>query len=193
MPHFSDRDLIQRAKEGDKEAYKELFNKYNGKILSYLARYIGDYQKAEDVTIETFLDVYKRLPDYEEKGKFLPWVYMIATNFAKKEFRKRKIKEVSLDKPISGESGATFGDLSGDDKFRPDHKVIKDELEMIIEQIISKFDKKYRSVLLLCDIQELSYEETAYIMKCSKLTVGTRLNRARKMLHEALKKRGYNV
>src|SRR3989338_963708 len=102
MTHIPDEELIRQAKNGDKESYKKLFDKYSGKVLSYLHRYMGDYQKAEDVMVETFLDVYERLSSYREEGKFLSWVYKIATNFAKKEFRrKKKAKETSLDEPIS--------------------------------------------------------------------------------------------
>jgi len=193
MPYFKDEELIEKAKKRDKEAYKALFERYNGKILNYLYRYMGDYHKAEEVTIDTFLDVYNRLPDYKEEGKFLSWVYKIAINFAKKEFRKRKAKEISLDSPISETKNVTIGDFLGDNKLRPDNALIKDELSKVIEKIMASLDEKYRNVLLLCDMQEMSYEEAALALKCSKITVGTRLNRARKMLHEALKKKGYDL
>jgi len=191
MSYFTDEELIIKAQKGDKEAYKTLFDKYSNKVMSYLYRYVGDYQIAEDVTIETFLDVYKRLPAYKEEGKFLSWVYKIATNFARKEFRKRKVKEVSLDKEVSGESGVTFGDLTADQKARPDQEVIANELGGIIEEVIAKLDEKYKGVLVLCDVQGLSYEEAGKVLKCSKMTVGTRLNRARKLFYEALRRSGY--
>lgn len=192
MPPFSDEELIKSAKKGDKEAFKELFDKYSGKILSYLYRYIGDFQKAEDVTIATFLDVYQRLPAYEEKGKFVSWVYKIAVNFAKKEFRKKKrMKEVSLDRPLGKNAKMTVYDLKADTKLRPDQQMMSNELREEIEKIIVNLDKKYKNVLLLCDVQGLSYEEVAKILKCRKVTVGVRLSRARKLLCEALRRKGY--
>ena len=60
MPYFTDEELIEKAQKGDKEAYKKLFNRYSGKILNYLHRYMGDYQRAEEITIDTFLDIYNR-------------------------------------------------------------------------------------------------------------------------------------
>jgi RNA polymerase sigma-70 factor (ECF subfamily) len=191
---MSDKELIQRAKEGDAEAYKELFNRYKERVLGYLYCYIGDYQKAEDITLEAFLDVYKRLPDYEEEGKFLAWVYKIATNFAKKEFRGKKAKEVSLDKPIDkGEGRAiSLGDLLGNgNDARPDYNIRTEELYKAVEGIMNRLEDKYRAVLILCDMQGLSYEEAAYTLNCSKWAVGMRLTRARRILYEALREDGY--
>jgi RNA polymerase sigma-70 factor, ECF subfamily len=185
-----DEELIQKAKKGDKEAYRELFDKYSGKVLSYLYRYMGDYQKAEDAMIETFLDVYKRLPMYEESGKFLPWVFTIATNYAKKEFRKKRKGELSMETPI-GDDDATLGDMVADDSQRPDRTLMADELKAILENVIAKLDEKYRGVLILCDVEGLSYDEAARALGCDKVTVGVRLSRARKLLYEFLKKRGY--
>lgn len=193
-PFFSDEELIRKTKEGDKAAFKELFLRHNEKILGYLYRYVGDYQKAEEITIDTFLDVYKRLADYKEQGKFLSWVYKIATNYAKMEFRRKKrVREISFDTPFGESQESSLGDILSDSKTRPDYEVIEKELYAIIEEIIQQLDEKYRSVLLLCDMQGMSYEEAAFILKCNKMTVGTRLRRAKKLLHQALKERGYNI
>lgn len=191
---FPDKELIQRAKAGDKDAYTELFNKYSDKVLGYLYRYVGDYQKAEDITIETFLDVYKRLPAYKEEGKFLSWVYKIATNFAKKEFRRsKKMKTVSLERPVAEDERTSMGDFLGDEKFRPDHEVIGEEFTRLVEETISKLDEKYKNVLLLCDVQGMSYEEASRVLKCTKVNVGIRLKRARKMFYDVLRDLGYEL
>ena len=186
-----DEELIDRAKNGDKEAFRALFDKYSGRILSYLRRYMGDYQKAEDVMVETFLDAYVRLPKYTEMGKFLPWLYAIATNFAKKEFRKKKTEKISPEWAIE-DGKPSMMDTVADNRYRPDDAAMTGELRKLVERIIVRLDKKYRSVLILCDIQGLSYEEAAAVLKCSRVTLGVRLNRARQMLHNSLKESGYN-
>jgi len=194
MPQNKDDELIAKAKDGNKEAFKELFDRHNTKILSYLYRFVGDYQKAEDITLETFLEVYNRLPYYRPEGKFLPWIYKIATNFARKGFRgKKKAKEVSFDKPVGDEQKTSLGELLADNKLRPDNEVITNELRNLIEESMAKLDEIYRSVLLICDVQGLSYDEASYILKCSKMTVGVRLFRARKLLSDILKRKGYSV
>ena len=194
MSPFSDEELIQKSKEGDKEAFKELFERYSGKIVSYIYCYVRDYQKAEDITLETFLDVYKRLPEYEERKKFLPWVYTIALNFARKEFRKEKKaqKEISLETPIGESKTASLGDLLGDNaEARPDYSLRMNELYDAVSHVLDELEEKYRDALVLCDMRGLPYEEAARILKCSKWAVGMRLTRARKLLYEALRKKNY--
>ena len=94
-----DQELIIKAKAGDKQAFTELFNRYRKKILSYLYRCTGDYQLAEDVTIDTFLNAYTSLARYKEMGQFSSWLYRIATNRVRDELRKRgRHKEA----PLSG-------------------------------------------------------------------------------------------
>jgi len=186
-----DEELIDQARRGDKAAYRKLFDKYSGRILGYLCKYMGDYHKAEDAMIETFLDVYRRLPRYKESGKFLSWVYAIAINFAKKEFRKKSGKDVSLDALIGEDGGQSIGDTIPDDKLRPDRAAITKESEQLINNSILALDEKYRSVLVLCDIQDTPYEEAAGILGLSKTALGVRLNRARKMLYDVLKRAGY--
>jgi len=193
--HPSDAELVEKARRKDKQAFTELFDRYKDKILGYLYRYIGDYQLAEDLTVETFLSAYTNLDAYKEMGIFSSWLYRIATNCAKKELRKRRHSvEVSLEKHLGQEEeGGNLEDLIADDRMRPDYDARQAELKETIYRIISSLEKKYGEVLLLCDVEGLSYEETATALGCNPITVGTRLRRARKMFYETLKKKGFNI
>jgi len=190
---LSDPELIAKAKAGDKQAFTELFDRHRNKILSYLYAYIGDYQMAEDLTVETFFDAYKSLPRYEERGTFSAWLYKIARDYAKKEFRRRdRHKEVSMEAPIADDTDdLSLGDVLTDDKARPDFEARKDEFKEVIYKTLSKLEKKYKDVLLLCDVDGLGYVEAAKILKSNPITIGTRLRRARKMFYNILKKHGY--
>ena len=102
---LSDQELIVKAKTGDKQAFTDIFDRYKDKILDYLSRYTGDYHTAQDLTLETFLNAYNNLTRYEERGVFSSWLYMIATNCARMELRKKvRHKEISLDEPVSAEA-----------------------------------------------------------------------------------------
>lgn len=194
MPQIPESELIQKAKSGDKEAYRELFDRYVDRILTYLKRYVGDYEKAQDIMIDTFVAVYNSLPKYKEEGKFSSWIYAIATNYAKKEFRKSKYKkEVSLDKPIDEDEETTEGSASLDNRQRPDYQAMEDEFKEALEKALKDLSEPNRKMILLCDVEGLSYEEAAKILKCSKLSVGARLHRARKLLYEILQKKGYDL
>lgn len=188
----SDSELIKQACKGDKYAFQEIFNRYRRKVMNFLYRYIGDYQKAEDVTIETFLEVYRILPRYREEGKFLPWLFKIAINFSKKEFRRlKKRHEVTLEKKNDEKGDAGRSIPISDNSYRPDTLLLAKELEELLEKSIAKLDDKYKSVLLLCDVQGLSYEEAALVLRCDKNTIGVRLSRARALLQAMLKNHGY--
>jgi len=190
--HLSDEELIKKAKKKDKSAFTMLVDRYSDKIFSYLCRYVGDYQKAEDLTIETFLNAYTRIRTYREMGKLSSWFYMIATNCARKELtKKRKRKEVSLEKPIDIEGEISLIDLLADEKTRPDYNARQAELKDFIFKIIARLDKKYKDVILLCDVEGLSYRQVAKILRCNPVTVGTRLRRARATLYKMLLKYGY--
>lgn len=192
LQHLSDEELVKKARSKDKQAFAALFDRYNGKIVGYLSRYVGDHQKAEDITVETFLSVYNNLDAYKEEGKFSSWLYKIATNFAKKELQRTiRRREVSLDMPLDNAEAINFIDLIEDAKSKTDDQVIQSELKGIIYKIVSRLDDKYKEVLLLCDVEGVSNQEAAKVLKCNIVTLGTRLRRARKQLYDILKKYGY--
>jgi RNA polymerase sigma-70 factor, ECF subfamily len=186
-----DEELIKKAKEDDGDAFTVLYKRYSGRILGYLYRYVGDYQKAEDLTIQTFMNAYKSIQEYKEMGQFSAWLYRIATNCAKREMQNlSRRKEISFDTPV-GEEGVSMGDLIKDESSRPDYNARETELKEFIDKIISRLDSKYKDVLLLCDLGGLSYDEAAEILEASSTTVGTRLMRARAILYDILRKYKY--
>ncbi|MCM8790957.1 MAG: sigma-70 family RNA polymerase sigma factor [Candidatus Omnitrophica bacterium] len=184
----TDEQLVAKAKAGDKEAFVVLFKRHKNRIYSYLSRYLADDEKAQDLTLETFMNVYNHLKDYEEEGRFLPWVYRIATNCAKKEFRKRKLADVSLDQPSAEGSDESIGDMIADEMQRPDHTAMRGEIREIIEKALLKLSEKYRHALLLCDVEGFTHEEAAGILNTNAKTVGTHVLRARKILYKFLLK-----
>jgi len=181
----ADQELIAKVKLGDKQAFTELYDLYAERILNYLYRYIGDYHAAKDLTIETFLKAHNNLKEYKEQGLFSSWLYKIATNCAKNElrtrFRRREVPIEELD--LSG--------MAVRESERPDKEAETHEFNEFIGKAISKLGKKYREVLLLCDVDGLKYEEAADILQCNIKTIGTRVRRARKMFCDILKKHGY--
>ena len=187
-----DKELVVKAKQGDKQAFTMLFDKYKVRITSYLHGFVGDHAEAQDLTIETFLKIYQKLDLYKEEGRFSSWLYTVARNVAKNKLRQRRYrKEVSLDKSIQKADDVTLKDVIEDNRERPDYKARSHELKDVVFKIISGLDKKYKDVLLLCDVEGMSYEEVAKALNCKRLTVGTRLKRARAMLYKLLRKYGY--
>lgn len=187
-----DSELIEKARHKDKQAFTQIFDRYKNKILGYLYRYVGDYQLAEDLTVETFLSAYNNLDTYEERGIFSSWLYKIATNCAKKELRKGEHrKEVPIEHDLPDGEKVDITELVADDKSRPDYDARQNELKESVYRIMSKMDSKYKEVIMLCDVEGLEYSQAAKVLKCNPITVGTRLRRARKILYDILKKHGF--
>lgn len=183
-------ELVLKAKV-DKAAFTQLYNLYKGQIFGYLYNYLGDYSKAEEICQQTFISCYKHLASYEPRRKFSSWLYKIATNLAKDEIRraKRHEGEVSLEAPIKKGEGKTivYGDVIPDESLRPDIEPRQKELEAHILGVINSLPDKYKEVLLLCDVQGLSYEEAARILNSVPGTIGTQLRRARKLFRQKIK------
>ncbi len=189
-PSFDiDDELVAKAKKGDRQALDGLYNKYKRPILNYIYRLIGDFHQAEELTHETFIRVYTNIDRYIKKAKFSSWVYTIAGNLAKNSLRDRSyIEKVSIDKKIAKEEGEiSLLDVIADETKRPDDHILKKEKERLVQQGIDKLKPKHKQVIILCDIQELSYEDVAMILKCPPATVGSRLSRARENLARILR------
>lgn len=184
---FSDEELILRAKENDKEAFDILHRRYRDRILNYIFRFLGNYQLAEEVTQETFIQVFTHLKDFTLKGKVSSWIYRIAINLAKNVKKRDKMQaKIYIDEPILGKDEEKLQFELKDDKIRPDAEIAQKEFEKNIQRAIERLPSKYREVLIFCCIQNMSYKEVAEILKCSVRVVGVRLNRARKMIRKLI-------
>ncbi|MBN1560224.1 sigma-70 family RNA polymerase sigma factor [candidate division KSB1 bacterium] len=184
QPDISDEELIRRFQEDDFAAYNAIVHRYKDQLLNFAYRFLGNVEEAEDIVQETFLRLYRNKHAYRQIAKFSTWIYTIAGNLAKTELRKRKRRRV-----------VSISDMGFEDK---DHE-IKDELanteqvansaltEKIIQQAIDELPPRFRQVIILRDIQELSYEEVGSILRIPLGTVKSRVNRARLKLQAKLK------
>jgi len=176
-----DEALIERAKAGDGQAFDELYAKYKRPILNFIYRMIGNKETAEELTQETFVRVYMNLSTFSPKGKVSSWIYTIAGNLAKNELRDKKyFHDIPLETiVVNDETSVKLSDLIAIHKKNPEEIAEDKELQESIQKIFDTIPEKYRQVLVLCDVQELSYEEVASIIGCSVGTVASRLSRAR--------------
>jgi len=132
------------------------------------------------LTQETFVKVYMNLARYRPEGKVSSWIYTIAGNLAKNELRSRGYrKTVSLEVTVSDDERITIGDMLADESFKPDDITQNEELKQDIQKAIQMLPVKYREVLILCDVQSLSYDSVAEIIGSTIGTVASRLSRAR--------------
>ena len=180
----SDEDLIERFQNGDLYAFDLIVKRYKNQLLNFVYRFLGNAEEAEDLVQETFLRVYRNRKAYQKVAKFSTWIYTIAGNLAKTELRKRKRRKFFSISDL-GYNEKDY-DIS-DEAYNPEKDVDGRMKEEIIYKEIDALSPKFREVILLRDVQQLSYEEISQIVNIPLGTVKSRVNRGRLKLQEKLK------
>lgn len=171
-----DRTLMQLAQDGDKNAFSRLVIKYKDRLYNFIFRMIPEDAEAQDILQETFLRAYKQRKRYQPDYAFSTWLYTIATNLVRSEYRRRKRWNF-----------ISIGIGSQDDEISLPEKMTKDiNLMPYVEKAMNKLGYEYRMAFILRDIQQLPYEQIAEILKVPVGTVKSRLNRARTLMREQL-------
>ena len=188
MTDINDETLIDRAQKGDKAAFDEFYQRHKKQIFTYIYRFVGNRELAEELTQETFINAYTHLDKYLAKGKPLAWIYTIASNLSKNALKSRAVrKEVSLNTPLKNSNGQLdLLDVLEDFKEKTQLTIMNEELASKIQESIDSLPIEDKEILLLCDMQGQSYQDVAQILGCKTSTVGSRLFRARKKIAKKL-------
>ena len=181
---YTDEELIARFQEGDEQAYVELVNRFRNRLMSFIYRYVNDMEQAEDIVQDALLKLYTHKHYYKNIAKFSTWIYTIAANLAKTELRKKKSRKVTyLSQMGPEERDYELPAVEPD----TDELAQSEYIENKIQAAIQKLPLHFRTVTILRDIQELSYEEISKIVDVPLGTVKSRINRARIQLQKELK------
>ena len=172
----SDEVLMVRVAEGDVDAYETLYERYKNRVLTFVYRYVGDREWAEDLTQEVFLKIYRAPRAFDPRNRFMTWLFTVARNVSIDHLRRKK--------PIANMSSVTEADeappeLSSIIEGGPVDSALLNELETKLNEVLLTLSPKLREVFILCAMQGLSYEEVASIVGCPAKTVSSRLARAR--------------
>lgn len=176
---LSDEQLVVKVRDEDQEFYAYLVKRYEEKLLRYANYLINSPHKAADVVQESFIKAFVNLKGFNSKKKFSSWIYRIVHNQAINYLKKHQ-KEISWEKNDWLKNKIKDGqDLERD--------LIKKENIKRVKKGLKKLDIKYREVLALFYFEEKSYEEISDILRIAIGTVGTRVNRGKKLLKLILK------
>ncbi len=181
----SDEVLMLSFKSGNEEAFEEIVRRYKNKLFNYIYKYINDLERSEEITQEVFIRVYRSRERYKIKAKFSTYIYRIALNLAYNEVRNRNRRKTDLQNEFDDK---TFEYRGSSEEITPEKLYEKKEVASIINKEINDLSDKYKDVILLCDIEGLSYKEVAHILNISIGTVQSRLSRGRVRLKQRLEK-----
>ncbi|KIL53578.1 RNA polymerase sigma factor SigW [Jeotgalibacillus alimentarius] len=177
---------IQQVRKGDQDAFGEIVELFKDRVYHVCFRMLGNRHEAEDIAQEAFIRAYTNIHTFDIDRKFSTWLFRIATNLCIDRIRKKK-PDYYLDAEVSGTDGLTMYSQVETDEPLPEEEVESMELQESIQKEISRLPDKYRSVIVLKYIEELSLKEISEILELPIGTVKTRIHRGREALRKQLR------
>ena len=184
MSEYTDEQLILNFQKGDIKSFNEIVERFKDRLLNFVNGYMNDHEVSENLVQDTFVKVYTHGHSYREISKFSTWIYTIAGNLAKTELRKLKRRKTYSFSQLSNEDR----EFSLDRHSSRDNKNASERTHKYqqIKKAIPQLSEDFRNIIILRDIQELSYDEISNITGLAIGTVKSRINRARLKLIEMI-------
>jgi RNA polymerase sigma-70 factor (ECF subfamily) len=175
---MDEQELVRHIQEGDEMAFAEIVKIYKDKIVNFLWKITGDYQKAAELSQETFMRVYFKAHKYKPIAPFSSWIYTIASNLAKTEMKKsRKYASVSLDDVQNSLPLETYTSGPTDSGLLSN-----------LKEALNSLHPRYKIPVILKDVEGFSQEEIAQMLKSPLGTIKARISRGREYLKKELEK-----
>lgn len=184
--------FVARLVARDEAAFNELVVAYERRVFALVFRMIGRREEAEDLAQEVFVQVFKAIDQFRGESKLSTWIFRIAVNLCKnraKYLSRRRsgeqddVHEMADRMSGDGGKGVTVGDIA-----RPDEMLEGVQLERIVKRAIAEVDADFREVLILRDVEDMSYDEIAQVTGLAEGTVKSRIFRARAQLRALVEK-----
>jgi RNA polymerase sigma-70 factor, ECF subfamily len=185
-----DTELVRRFNSGDESAFIEIMNRYQRKIFTIVLGLLRNRADAEEITQDTFIRAHRGLGRFRGDSSLATWLHRIAVNLARNRywyfFRRRRHATLSLDCPLSEDTGATFTELVASEAPDPSREAATGEFSVLIASCMEKLDARHREILTLRNILNHSYDEIAHALGINVGTVKSRIARARENLRTLL-------
>ncbi|MFZ9810519.1 MAG: RNA polymerase sigma factor RpoE [Burkholderiaceae bacterium] len=185
----SDLDLVQRVKNGDREAFNLLVLKYQRKVSRLVGRLVRNPDEADDVVQEAFIKAYRALPQFRGDSAFYTWLYRITVNTAKNHLVSQGKRPISLSELTSNDPDEESFELPvvTTDNNTPEAELMSRQVAEAVNRAVLALPEELRTALSLREIDGLSYEEIAEAMNCPIGTVRSRIFRAREAVAAELR------
>lgn len=175
---------MEACGRGDLEAFGELVQRYKDPVVTFVYRYLGDFDRAEDIAQETFMRVLRGASSYRREAKFSTWLYTIAANLARDELRRLARRATGSLQEMHDEPGIYIDNLASD-SLSPVEELQRKETRDLVNRCLQMLPEPEREVLIMKDLLDSSYEEIAEAIDIPMGTVKSRLNRARRAFKDA--------
>lgn len=183
---MNDTQLVDKVLNGDTGAFELLILKYQNQVFYAANNIVKNKEFAEDISQDAFLRAYEKLDTLQNKEQFFPWLKRIAINLARNHYvRGKRIVDIE-----SEESDDNYFEnrIAGGDS--PEDYIIKDELKKYVRMFVDALPERLRTVVILREVEDMSYEEIADILNIPLGTVRSRLFNARQIIKDRLIKQG---
>lgn len=175
-------------KARDTRAFREFVESHGDQVYNLIYRMLGDREEAEDVSQEVFVTVFKAIGSFREESKLSTWLYRISANHAKNRLKYLNRRAIDRRQSLQDTSELDLHRSRPGAGIRPDGMAMGRELESMVREALTSLDEGHRLVIVLRDIEQLSYEEIVTITGLAMGTVKSRLHRARAALKSALER-----
>lgn len=174
--HASDAELVQRIRNGDESAFRELVNRHADSLYGLACSVMGNAADAEDVLQEALLGAFRRLGAFEGRSSVKTWLVRILLNHASKFRRSRRVRRAA---PLPDQVGPDDSDSGGPQTGSP-AAIVEGRLDLDV--MLQTLSEEHRQVIVLREMQQMSYDEIAQALQIPRGTVESRLHRARQEL-----------
>ena len=185
---MTEQELVRAAQSGDQSAFGQLVTANQAMVYSLAYRMTGNPEDAADLTQEAFLNAWRSLGSFNGQSAFSTWIYRLASNACIDFLRKEK-RRTGLSMTLEDEDEDRQADLP-DDRWSPQRELERREAQEAVRQVLAALSPEHREVLILRELEGLSYAEIAHALGLEEGTVKSRIARARLSLREFLLKSG---
>lgn len=179
----TDEVLVEETRKGNKKSFELLIIKYEKQIFNLIFRFTKDHETVAELSQDTFLKAYRAISNFKGRSSFYTWLRQIAINNSINYLHSRR-DVISLDADSNPEAHIQQPQESG--RINPEEVVLSQEDIVLVRNALDSLPEQFRSILVMREFEEMSYEEIAEVLGCPVGTVRSRLFHARRLLRETL-------
>lgn len=181
VPEATDLDLVDRHRYGDEQAFAEIYQRYATMVYNLSLRLSGDPEEASDLTQEIFLRIFRHLAKFRGRSSLKTWIYRVALNHCRSRLGRRRPDP----QPLTGPEGETVREIP-DPRRSPEDRAVAESEARLVAAALARVPRRFREAVTLRDLEGLSYQEIADVLRVRIGTVRSRIARGRERLREVL-------